>query len=185
MSPGSNTESYLAFAHIGLRENPGKKPQPEPQIADICNFHDSTSKGMQYVLLKNSGPTYDNNIGGVRYRLSSLIIDLHVVVSCYLSSAVASWSKASCLGLALRNARWFESSWRRNFLMKFRPVYGTWSPPSIVMHLGSYDRYILLYFYNRYNESDFTECLSVSSYSLCNNECCRAKMYNILIATLL
>ncbi|KAJ4446753.1 hypothetical protein ANN_13450 [Periplaneta americana] len=24
MSPGSNTESYLAFAHIGLRENPGK-----------------------------------------------------------------------------------------------------------------------------------------------------------------
>ncbi|KAJ4447601.1 hypothetical protein ANN_09608 [Periplaneta americana] len=28
MSPGSNTESYPAFAHIGLRENPGKKPQP-------------------------------------------------------------------------------------------------------------------------------------------------------------
>ncbi|KAJ4435397.1 hypothetical protein ANN_18012 [Periplaneta americana] len=25
MSPGSNTESYPAFAHIGLRENPGKK----------------------------------------------------------------------------------------------------------------------------------------------------------------
>ncbi|KAJ4448902.1 hypothetical protein ANN_00294 [Periplaneta americana] len=24
MSPGSNTESYSAFAHIGLRENPGK-----------------------------------------------------------------------------------------------------------------------------------------------------------------
>ncbi|KAJ4433780.1 hypothetical protein ANN_16092 [Periplaneta americana] len=24
MSPGSNTESYPAFAHIGLRENPGK-----------------------------------------------------------------------------------------------------------------------------------------------------------------
>ncbi|KAJ4438239.1 hypothetical protein ANN_14178 [Periplaneta americana] len=24
MSPGSNTESYLAFAHTGLRENPGK-----------------------------------------------------------------------------------------------------------------------------------------------------------------
>ncbi|KAJ4446230.1 hypothetical protein ANN_12924 [Periplaneta americana] len=28
MSPGSNTEIYPAFAHIGLRENPGKKPQP-------------------------------------------------------------------------------------------------------------------------------------------------------------
>ncbi|KAJ4440197.1 hypothetical protein ANN_08335 [Periplaneta americana] len=24
MSPGSSTESYPAFAHIGLRENPGK-----------------------------------------------------------------------------------------------------------------------------------------------------------------
>ncbi|KAJ4447578.1 hypothetical protein ANN_09585 [Periplaneta americana] len=50
--------------------------------------------------------------------------------------------------------------------------------------------YILIYFYNRYNESDFTECtyiicLSVSSYSLCNNECCHAKLYNIFIATLL
>ncbi|KAJ4440837.1 hypothetical protein ANN_10684 [Periplaneta americana] len=28
MSPGSSTESYPAFAHVGLRENPGKKPQP-------------------------------------------------------------------------------------------------------------------------------------------------------------
>ncbi|KAJ4445306.1 hypothetical protein ANN_07111 [Periplaneta americana] len=28
MSPGSSTESYPAFARIGLRENPGKKPQP-------------------------------------------------------------------------------------------------------------------------------------------------------------
>ncbi|KAJ4448088.1 hypothetical protein ANN_10100 [Periplaneta americana] len=42
-----------------------------------------------------------------------------------MSRAVASRSKASCLGLALRNARWFESSWGRNFLMKFRSVYGT------------------------------------------------------------
>ncbi|KAJ4450687.1 hypothetical protein ANN_02116 [Periplaneta americana] len=28
MSPGSSTESYTAFAHIGLRENPGRKPHP-------------------------------------------------------------------------------------------------------------------------------------------------------------
>ncbi|KAJ4451093.1 hypothetical protein ANN_02531 [Periplaneta americana] len=33
MSPGSNTESYPAFAHIGLRENP-EKPQP----VAICLF---------------------------------------------------------------------------------------------------------------------------------------------------
>ncbi|KAJ4435381.1 hypothetical protein ANN_17995 [Periplaneta americana] len=32
MSPGSSTESYPAFARIGLRENPGKKPQPDPTI---------------------------------------------------------------------------------------------------------------------------------------------------------
>ncbi|KAJ4449109.1 hypothetical protein ANN_00504 [Periplaneta americana] len=32
-----------------------------------------------------------------------------------VSRAVASWSKAPCLGLALRNARWFESSWWKKF----------------------------------------------------------------------
>ncbi|KAJ4439284.1 hypothetical protein ANN_07405 [Periplaneta americana] len=31
MSPGSSTESYPAFARIGLRENPRKKPQPEDE----------------------------------------------------------------------------------------------------------------------------------------------------------
>ncbi|KAJ4427316.1 hypothetical protein ANN_24936 [Periplaneta americana] len=34
ISPGSSTESYPAFAHIGLRENPRKKPQPESQNRD-------------------------------------------------------------------------------------------------------------------------------------------------------
>ncbi|KAJ4444231.1 hypothetical protein ANN_06022 [Periplaneta americana] len=29
MNPGFSTESYSAFAHIGLRENPGKKSQPD------------------------------------------------------------------------------------------------------------------------------------------------------------
>ncbi|KAJ4440845.1 hypothetical protein ANN_10692 [Periplaneta americana] len=33
------------------------------------------------------------------------------------------------LGLTLRNARWFESSWG-NFLMKFRQVYGTGAHPA-------------------------------------------------------
>ncbi|KAJ4447242.1 hypothetical protein ANN_09246 [Periplaneta americana] len=32
-----------------------------------------------------------------------------ILLSTIVSRAVASWSKASCLGLALRNARWFES----------------------------------------------------------------------------
>ncbi|KAJ4436852.1 hypothetical protein ANN_16984 [Periplaneta americana] len=36
MSPVSNTESYPAFAHIGLRENPGKKPQPDGITMQDC-----------------------------------------------------------------------------------------------------------------------------------------------------
>ncbi|KAJ4450942.1 hypothetical protein ANN_02377 [Periplaneta americana] len=36
MSPGSSTESYPAFAHIGLRENPGRKPQQG--IFRSCSF---------------------------------------------------------------------------------------------------------------------------------------------------
>ncbi|KAJ4444241.1 hypothetical protein ANN_06032 [Periplaneta americana] len=86
MSPWSSTESYPAFARIGLKENPGK------------NLNQSR--------------------------------------------AVASRSKASCLGLALRNARWFESSWEKKFSHEIS--VGVWDrcPPSIVMHLGSYDRRI-------------------------------------------
>ncbi|KAJ4443545.1 hypothetical protein ANN_05218 [Periplaneta americana] len=30
MSPGSSTESYPAFVHIGLRENPGRNLNQEP-----------------------------------------------------------------------------------------------------------------------------------------------------------
>ncbi|KAJ4445346.1 hypothetical protein ANN_07151 [Periplaneta americana] len=58
----------------------------------------------------------------------------------YLSRAVASWSKASSLGLALRNARWFESSWEKKFSHEISASVWDRCPPSIVMHLGSYDR---------------------------------------------
>ncbi|KAJ4432529.1 hypothetical protein ANN_21151 [Periplaneta americana] len=45
MSPGSSTESYPAFAHIGLRENPGKTlNQPQPGIGDHqCGFRRNRS----------------------------------------------------------------------------------------------------------------------------------------------
>ncbi|KAJ4448165.1 hypothetical protein ANN_10178 [Periplaneta americana] len=56
------------------------------------------------------------------------------------SLAVASRSKASCLGLALRNARWFESSWEKKFSHDISANVWDRCPPSIVMHLGSYDR---------------------------------------------
>ncbi|KAJ4443411.1 hypothetical protein ANN_05079 [Periplaneta americana] len=45
MSPGSNTESYPAFAHIGLRENPGKtstrniQPLPTTGLSAVCQNH--------------------------------------------------------------------------------------------------------------------------------------------------
>ncbi|KAJ4439725.1 hypothetical protein ANN_07853 [Periplaneta americana] len=55
--------------------------------------------------------------------------------------AVASWSEASCLGVALRNARWFESSWGKKFSHDISASVWDRCPPSIVMHLGSYDRF--------------------------------------------
>ncbi|KAJ4435848.1 hypothetical protein ANN_18467 [Periplaneta americana] len=56
-----------------------------------------------------------------------------------MSRAVASWSKASCLGLALRKVRWFESSWGKKFSHEISTSVWDRCPPSIVMHLGSYD----------------------------------------------
>ncbi|KAJ4451185.1 hypothetical protein ANN_02627 [Periplaneta americana] len=57
----------------------------------------------------------------------------------YLCRAVASRSKASRLGLALRNARWLESSWGKKFSHEISASVWDRCPPSIVMHLGSYD----------------------------------------------
>ncbi|KAJ4438437.1 hypothetical protein ANN_14382 [Periplaneta americana] len=66
-----------------------------------------------------------------------------------VSRAVASWFKASSLGLGLRNARWFESSWEKKYSHKISA--GVWDrcPPSIVMHLGSYG-----YLASKRNEGD-------------------------------
>ncbi|KAJ4435678.1 hypothetical protein ANN_18294 [Periplaneta americana] len=58
-----------------------------------------------------------------------------------MSRAVASRSKASCLRLALRNARWFESSWGKKFSHEISASVWDRCPPSIVMHLESYDRW--------------------------------------------
>ncbi|KAJ4452163.1 hypothetical protein ANN_03681, partial [Periplaneta americana] len=55
--------------------------------------------------------------------------------------AVASWSKASCLGLTLRNTRWFDSSWENKFSHEISASVCNRCPPSIVMHLGSYNRW--------------------------------------------
>ncbi|KAJ4451820.1 hypothetical protein ANN_03294 [Periplaneta americana] len=57
-----------------------------------------------------------------------------------MSRAVASRSKVSCLGLALRNARWFESSWEKKFSHEISASVWDQCPPSIVKNLGIYDR---------------------------------------------
>ncbi|KAJ4435163.1 hypothetical protein ANN_23739 [Periplaneta americana] len=56
------------------------------------------------------------------------------------SRAVASWSKASCLGLALRNARSFESSWEKKFSHEISASERDQCPLSIEKHFGSYDK---------------------------------------------
>ncbi|KAJ4449240.1 hypothetical protein ANN_00637 [Periplaneta americana] len=45
MSPGSNTESYPAFAHIGLRENPGKNLNQVKLLYEIKRSSSSSSSG--------------------------------------------------------------------------------------------------------------------------------------------
>ncbi|KAJ4440926.1 hypothetical protein ANN_10774 [Periplaneta americana] len=60
---------------------------------------------------------------------------------CFVSGAVASWSKASCLRLALRNARWFGSSWEKKFSHEISASVWDRCPSSIVMHLGGYDSF--------------------------------------------
>ncbi|KAJ4451713.1 hypothetical protein ANN_03183, partial [Periplaneta americana] len=64
----------------------------------------------------------------------------HFETSSQMFRAVASWSKASCLGLALQNARWFEASWGKKFSHEISSSVWDQCPPTIVMYLGSYDR---------------------------------------------
>ncbi|KAJ4451208.1 hypothetical protein ANN_02668 [Periplaneta americana] len=79
----------------------------------------------------------------IRYRLPDIRLTVeknHGKNRISGSRAVASWSKASCLLLALRNARWFESSWGKKFSREISASVWDRSPPSIVMSLESYDR---------------------------------------------
>ncbi|KAJ4451567.1 hypothetical protein ANN_03036 [Periplaneta americana] len=69
-----------------------------------------------------------------------LITKIHIIIAVEQFRAVASWSKASCLGLALRNARWFESSRGKKFSHEISASVWDRCSPSIVMHLWSNDR---------------------------------------------
>ncbi|KAJ4436854.1 hypothetical protein ANN_16986 [Periplaneta americana] len=231
MGPGSSTESYPAFAHIGLRENPGKNlnqvtcPDRESNPGHLVSrldvltvtpqmmegiFSSSKPRVVGHVLaiyflafvpdwptrlrtaaniiLENPKLTSDlafikANFGKLPAYIKKLeargVLSIeysvfHSTMLCnklmahclrgvlivsrplarYMgkertsppakesvrSRAMASWSKASCLGLALQNARWFESSWGKKFSHEISVSVWDRCPPSIVMHLGSYDR---------------------------------------------
>ncbi|KAJ4446531.1 hypothetical protein ANN_13227 [Periplaneta americana] len=59
MSPGTNTESYPAFARIGLRENPGKKlnqitcPDRDSNQGHLVSQPDALTVTPQYALKKS------------------------------------------------------------------------------------------------------------------------------------
>ncbi|KAJ4431242.1 hypothetical protein ANN_19839 [Periplaneta americana] len=169
MNPGCNTESYPAFARIGLRENSGKNlnqvtcpdrdsnsghrvSRPDaltviPQVVTSCkaglnNFKEKLFRGRvsipgPFAYRANALPTEPPQ---ELYTTPSLPESQICIIHSLLESRfVGSWSKASCLGLALRNARWFEPSWGKKFSHEISASVWDRCPPSIVMHLGSYD----------------------------------------------
>ncbi|KAJ4445818.1 hypothetical protein ANN_12503 [Periplaneta americana] len=184
MSPGSNTVSYPAFAHIGLRENPGKNlNQFDSLREELDTRHGLTPRRkMNFIYKENdhlkqevsdlqhcsemrpkmiSGPgiatkKVNRDLPARRItageQLTAVTRDLlnktrvarkdeaspgDKKVKLSTSRAVASWSKASCLGLALRNAFWFESSWGKKFSHEISASVWDRCPPSIVMNLGA------------------------------------------------
>ncbi|KAJ4443763.1 hypothetical protein ANN_05541 [Periplaneta americana] len=165
MSPGSSTESYPTFARIGLRENPGKNlnqvtcPDRDSNPGHLVSQPDVLTVTPQHSLKWVKGkrsrpvcpvvqqeevesiPTSSYECTKVQCVLRGLTsVDLLACKRTLASRAVASRSKASGLGFALRNARWFESSWEKKFPHEISTSVWDRCPPSIVMHLGSYNR---------------------------------------------
>ncbi|KAJ4448595.1 hypothetical protein ANN_10614 [Periplaneta americana] len=82
------------------------------------------------------------------YFRTEVKIEFTVRKALFWSRAVASWSKAFCLGLALRNARWFESSWGKKFSHEISASVWDRCPTTIVIYLGSYDSRRLFHYGN-------------------------------------
>ncbi|KAJ4436882.1 hypothetical protein ANN_17014 [Periplaneta americana] len=156
MSPGSSTESYPASARIGLRENPGKNlnqltcPDRDSNPGHLVSRPDALTVTPQMWTMLCIVPGITHRSGS-RHRRARMIVeywwdddndndDDDDDDGKRKSRAVASWSKRSCLGIALRNARWFKSSWGKEFSHGISSSVWDRCPPSIVMHLGSYDR---------------------------------------------
>ena len=68
-----------------------------------------------------------------------------------MSRTVAEWSKVSCLGSVLLDSRCFESPCGNKFSQGILASVCDRCQPSIVRHLGSYDRYRILVARTGYN----------------------------------
>ncbi|KAJ4452126.1 hypothetical protein ANN_03643 [Periplaneta americana] len=88
MSPGSSTESYLAFANIGLRENPGK-----PQPADV----------------ERSFSAYKVILSDTRQSFSFETLKMNVVVYCSRNRNLANDMQEKinfCIPVNYKSASW-------------------------------------------------------------------------------
>ncbi|KAJ4439934.1 hypothetical protein ANN_08065 [Periplaneta americana] len=106
------------------------------EILENCFECDSIAKKK----LQLTSSTYSHDIS-VPSGLERLDLKTYKVV--LIAIGPAPWRrglKASSLEHALRNARWFESSWGKKFSHEISGSVWDRCPPSIVMHLGSYDR---------------------------------------------
>ncbi|KAJ4438234.1 hypothetical protein ANN_14173 [Periplaneta americana] len=122
--PGSLKASLTISAKVSASAK--KVSAFDPAILGAPLKQDCWNKYRIYLVLLMI-KTYVYDI--VKYELSIL-----------MAVPVESRSKASCLGLALRNARWFESSWGNKFSHEISASVWDRCPPSIVRHLGNYDR---------------------------------------------
>ncbi|KAJ4437125.1 hypothetical protein ANN_17260 [Periplaneta americana] len=99
-----------------------------------------TQEELFYIKRRESLKSYKSGVLAYGVNPGNYRADNYAELVYTVPRAVASRSKAPCLGLALRNARWFESSWGKKFSHEMLASVWDRCPPSMVMHLGSYDR---------------------------------------------
>ncbi|KAJ4430096.1 hypothetical protein ANN_22305 [Periplaneta americana] len=89
MSPGSSTESYPAFAHLGLRENPGKNlnqvtcPDRESNPGHLISRPDALTVTPQFRALSSGSSVDDGTLpAGPRKDGSPVNVGFTIAVEC-------------------------------------------------------------------------------------------------------